>query len=214
MTEEANGPLPPLGACYQRNASEESGSGIGAAGESRLEVASVSGSAQAFHDTIEGISVRLDELQALFEAKILDDEQRHDWVGELVSEMQSARKEFVFESVLSRIFRDLFVFYDTVGQTLDVLEQRSISEHAIAARLANLQRQVLKMLTREGVEPIESDLQSGSRFNEEEQEVIGVRPVSDPGREGLILESARCGFRYGQRILRPESVIVGTYSIA
>jgi molecular chaperone GrpE (heat shock protein) len=72
-----------------------------------------------------------------------------------------------------------------------------------------LRQQILKAFERQGVERLKSEAQTP--FNEAEQEAIDVRHVDRGADNEMVLESVRCGFRYGTRLLRPESVIVGCY---
>jgi molecular chaperone GrpE len=152
---------------------------------------------------------RLDELRALFDTRMTEAEQHQQWVAQLVSQLGEYRNDFVFKNITGRIFRDLIQLYDTFGQTLDAAARREINEENMIARLRNMQRQVMKILDRQGVEHFTSI--THTRFDESEQEAIGVQPVDRPEDDGIVLEFARCGFRYGTRLLRPESVIVGRY---
>lgn len=147
----------------------------------------------------------------LFETRIIEGEQQQQWVAQLVSQLAEYRNDFVFNNITGRIFRDLIQMYDTLGQTLDAAMRRGVIEEDMIARLQNLHRHVLKIFDRQGVERIKSDRRT--RFDETEQEAIDVRPVDRPEDDGIVLESARCGFRCGTRLLRPESVIVGRYEL-
>lgn len=169
--------------------------------------------APAISGTVEltEISDRLGQLKALFEAKIIEDEQQQQWVSQLISQLAEYRNDFVFDNITGRIFRDLIQMYDTLGQTLDAAARQGITNQDMIARLQNLYRQVLRILDRHGVEQITSD--GRPRFDEAEQEAIDVRPVDRGEDDGIVLESVRCGFRYGTRLLRPESVIVGRYEL-
>ena len=77
------------------------------------------------------------------------------------------------------------------------------------ARLRNLRQQLLRAFDRQGAEQLKNE--AHTPFDESEQEAIDVRPVNQSADHEMVLESVRCGFRYGSRLLRPESVIVGRY---
>lgn len=155
------------------------------------------------------IADRLDQLQRLFDTRVIEAEQQRQWVTQLVFQLGEYRNDFVFKNITSRIFRDLIQLYDTFGQTLDAAGRQEVTKEDLIARLQNLQRQVLKTFERHGVELIKSD--SHTQFDEAEQEALAVRAVEQLEEDGVVLESARCGFRYGSRLLRSESVIVGRY---
>jgi molecular chaperone GrpE len=158
---------------------------------------------------ITAISDRLDQLGQLFETKIIEAERQQQWVTQLTSELAEYRNDFVFQHVLSRVFRDLIQLHDALSQALDPATLEGITREDCLARLRHLQKQLLRTFDRQGLEQISSDART--RFNEAEQEAIDVRPVDHPQEDGIVVESARCGFRYGPRLLRPESVIIGRY---
>lgn len=155
------------------------------------------------------ISDRLEQLEALFETRFIEAERHDKWVTHLTSQLAEYRDDFIFKNVTGRIFRDLIQLHDTICQTLDPELVDRISKEDMVARLRNLQKQLLKTFDRQGLEQISSS--GGVQFNEAEQEAIDVRPVVRPEDDRIVLESARCGFRYGALLLRPESVIVGRY---
>jgi molecular chaperone GrpE len=159
---------------------------------------------------VTAISDRLDQLGQLFETKIIDAERhQQQWVTQLMSELAGYRDDFVFRNVLSRIFRDLIQWHDALSQALDPAMLDGMTREDLLARLRHLHKQLLRTLDRQGLERISSD--ALTRFREAEQEAIDVRPADQPGHDGIVIESTRCGFRYGPRILRPESVIIGRY---
>lgn len=159
---------------------------------------------------VTAISDRLDQLGQLFQAKIIEAERhQQQWVTQLTSELAEYRSDFVFENVLSRVFRDLIQWHDALSQALDPATLDGLTTEDLLARVRHLQKQLLRTLDRQGLEQISSD--ALTRFNEAEQEAIDVRPVGQPGHDGMVIESTRCGFRYGPRVLRPESVIIGRY---
>lgn len=155
------------------------------------------------------ISERLAELYELVRSRIAEADRQQAWVSQLTTELAEYRSDFIFKNVTGRIFRDLIQLHDTVGQTLepDLLDR--MSKEDLVSRLRHLHKGLLRTLDRQGLELISSD--GGTPFNEAEQEAIDTRPATRPEDDGIVLESARCGFRYGSRLLRPESVIVGRY---
>lgn len=155
------------------------------------------------------ISDQLTQLRELLEAKISDDERDRQWVTQLTSELAQYRDDFIYQNVISKVLDDLIRLYDTVDQTLEPLVVERISKEDLVARLRNLRQQLLRAFDRQGVEQLKNEAQTP--FDESEQEAIDVRPVDRSADHEMVLESVRCGFRYGSRLLRPESVIVGRY---
>lgn len=155
------------------------------------------------------ISERLAQLHELVRSRIAEADRQQAWVSELTTELAEYRSDFIFRNVTGRILRDLIQLHDTVGQTLDPELLERMSKEDLVARLRHLHKGLLRTFDRQGLELISSD--GGTPFNEAEQEAIDTRPAARPEDDGIVLESARCGFRYGSRLLRPESVIVGRY---
>jgi molecular chaperone GrpE (heat shock protein) len=159
-------------------------------------------------EQLAGISTQLSELRAAVDARADADDRRSQWVTQLTSELTAYRDDFVFKNVVSKILSDLISLYDTLDQTLDPAVLAGISQEDLVTRLRSVRRQVLRALERQDVELLKSEARTP--FDEAWQEAIDVQIV-DRASDAMIVESVRCGFRYGARLLRPESVIVGHY---
>jgi molecular chaperone GrpE len=157
-----------------------------------------------------GISDQLEQLRLLVETRAAEAAQQQQWLTQLTSELADYRNDFVFKNVISRIFRDLIHLHDTLGETLDPATLDGATKEDLGARLVSLQKQLVRTLDRQGLEQVTSDTRAP--FDGAEQEAIDTRLVDRPEDDGVVVESARCGFRYGMRLLRPESVIVGRYA--
>jgi molecular chaperone GrpE (heat shock protein) len=155
------------------------------------------------------ISDQLTQLRTMFEAKVSEDERERQWVTQLTSQLAQYRDDFVYKNVISKVFRDLIQLYDTVDETLEPAVLKGISTEDLVARLQNLRQKILRAFDRQGAEPLTSEPRK--RFDESRQEAIDVRPVDRSEDNDIVLESVRCGFLYGTRLIRPESVIVGRY---
>ena len=69
-----------------------------------------------------------------------------------------------------------------------------------------IHKQLLDLLTRRGVTPIET---SGATFDPHLHQAVSSEPSADH-REGEIIEEFRRGYRLGDRLLRPAMVKVAT----
>lgn len=156
-----------------------------------------------------GLEDRLGRLEARFENKIVEDEQHRQWVARLTSELKDYREDFVYRYVTSKVFRDLIQLFDTVDQTLRAAETGTVATEALIPRLRSIRAQLLQSLTRQDVVAIQSA--AGTPFDEGIQEAIDVRAVDRHEEDGTVVEVARPGFRYGERLLRPEAVVVGRF---
>jgi molecular chaperone GrpE len=49
----------------------------------------------------------------------------------------------------------------------------------------------------------------GQKFNPEEHEAVEEIEVDDESKDGIVIESSRCGYRINDKIIRPAQVKVG-----
>jgi hypothetical protein len=75
---------------------------------------------------------------------------------------------------------------------------------AASAALAVLARRLGKVLEYEGVELLEAE----GRFDYRFQEIIDVRATTDPDADERVSETVRPGYVLGDRVLRPQQVVV------
>jgi molecular chaperone GrpE len=100
-----------------------------------------------------------------------------------------------------RLLREWLEAVDSVERALRMSPD---PENPMAAGLRAVLEQMESILDRQGVERIGA---AGEQFDPELHEAVAVRPTSDaPDR--TVLEVARSGFRYGDRVLRPAQVVV------
>jgi molecular chaperone GrpE (heat shock protein) len=126
-----------------------------------------------------------------------------------MKELEEYRQDFIYSHVTSKVFRDLIQLYDTLEQTLHSNATEEISREALRVRMGSFHQQVVRILQRQEVELIESA--PGKPFDEQSQEAIDVCAVERPEEDGIVVEIVRRGFRYRERLLRPEWVVVGKY---
>jgi molecular chaperone GrpE len=72
-----------------------------------------------------------------------------------------------------------------------------------------VERKLLQVLEREGLEPIEAE---GAAFDPSIHEAILTQPTDDPALDGRVAHVAVPGWRFADRLLRPARVVVWTLS--
>jgi molecular chaperone GrpE len=155
------------------------------------------------------VQTRLERLEVLFEEKIHRDESQAQLFTQLMSELEEYRQDFIYKHVTARVFRDLIQLYDTLDQTLQADTVQAAPREALVSRLHSFREQIRRTLQRQEVELMESA--PGAPFDETAQEAIDVRAVDRAEEDGRVVEVVRHGFRYGERLIRPQWVIVGQY---
>lgn len=94
---------------------------------------------------------------------------------------------------------------DNLDRTIRAAEAGR-SDPAMLEGVRMVRQQLEGVLRGYGVERVEA---TGQRFDPGLHEAIGVTPVSDPQRHGVVLHQAEPGYRFGERLLRPARVNVG-----
>jgi molecular chaperone GrpE len=111
------------------------------------------------------------------------------------------------EAAAADVLRDVLPVVDDLDRALSVPVDDGPGADAIRRYrdgLDLIRRQVVEMLRRRGVEPIEA---VGHDFDPEWHEAI-LRESADGYRDGEITAEVRRGYRIGQRLLRPAMVKV------
>ena len=83
----------------------------------------------------------------------------------------------------------------------------SASDGALLQGVQLVRDQFLAKLEGLGVARFEA---LGTPFDAVVHEAVSVQPVTDPAQNGVVVAVAREGYRLGEYLLRPASVVVGT----
>ena len=107
------------------------------------------------------------------------------------------------DAVAADLMRDLLPVVDDLERALAAAEAHG-DDTPLAAGVKLIHRQLLEVMRRRGVEPIES---IGKDFDPSWHEAIASDPASGR-RDGEIVGELRRGYRIGSRLLRPAQVRV------
>ncbi len=193
------------------------------AAEAADGTASAAGEASQARDAAaaapEGVVAPADEESASTEAEA----QAEDPVEKLNAELAAEKDRNIrlladFDNYRRRVTREKNETYQrateaAIAEFLPVLDnfERAISQAPAAGDpFADGVRMVCgqfsEVLAKAGVKPIEA---LGAEFNPEEHEAIAYQPSPD-APEGRIIYEAKRGYRFGDRVMRPASVIVSS----
>lgn len=130
---------------------------------------------------------------------------------------QLLRARADFDNYRKRVERDRAVMIARAGEdairdllpTIDDLERALAADPGESAAsfhqgVEMIHRQMMEMLTRRGIEPIEA---IGQDFDPNIHEAVAYEPA-EGRREGEIIGELRRGYRIGDRLLRPSMVRV------
>ncbi len=162
---------------------------------------------------LEAIDSRLDILHKDFETKLKYDEAKDRQLDALHKELQAHRDDLYFK-ILRPVLLDLIAMYDdlhSIARHEDARNPADLSEGEIRMRrnLASFVDTIEEILERYGVSAYSEE---GDIVSPQRQRSIKQVEISDPGQDRRIAERLRVGFRYGDKVLRPE--IVATFKVA
>lgn len=149
------------------------------------------------------IAAELRALRADFAAKIRYDEGQEQILAAMGAELDQHRQG-VFRMQLKPVLLDLVAMYDDLSQLIDSPE----SSPATSQALDLVRGTVLDTLARNGAEQIASEDDAVDRTV---HKVVRMVTTDDPAEDRRIAARLRPGFRWNDRVLRPEWVNVYRY---
>jgi molecular chaperone GrpE len=118
---------------------------------------------------------------------------------------RNARREA--EDARGKLVQELLPVLDNLDRTIRAAHAGR--DPAILEGVRLVRHQLEGVLRGYGVERIDA---IGQRFDPSVHEAIGVTPVGDPARHGVIVQQAEPGYRFASRLLRPAKVSVGKFT--
>lgn len=122
-------------------------------------------------------------------------------VSRVVERLDALERDFLFREFRQPVFRDLVLLTDRLAS----LSAQFGDSEDVAAAFKSIERELLEVLRRQGVTPIEATCEA---FNAESQEAVAVECTDDPAMDSVVLAVRRRGFSYRGTILRPQGVVV------
>jgi molecular chaperone GrpE len=168
------------------------------------------------------LSRQLSELKGSIDRERRAEAAREKVVDRLHAELQEYKQDLLL-SLLRPVFLDLIQLHDDVGKILDAparhdstCEEIGAAQGVEASRpegesdrlrkaLDGVRRGIEDVLYRQGVEPYTTE---GVAFDARRQRAVSTVPAEDPRQARAVAARVRCGFRSGERIIRPEIVTV------
>ncbi len=164
----------------------------------------------------------LPEILRILEEKRKSERTHEKLFDALHEELRSYKDSFLFDSLQKPFIKDLLSLHDDIaGATHRVacarndfaegrLDHAGILEalETASENLANLMHFLVEILTR--LDVIKGPASEGP-VDLERHRIIDTHPAEDPAWDGDIAESVRPGFRWRDRVLRPEDVVIYRY---
>ena len=156
------------------------------------------------------IANKLDELASYvsdlnqqFSDRLSRDAAKEKAFDHLYGELETVKQNSSFER-FKPLYLDLILLFDRLDRVCRV-ENTSVSGEELYNFLLTLKEELLEVLYRQGIELVSSD---GNSFDATKQRAIATETTTVKAENNQLAEIVRRGFRYQNRLLRPEEVIV------
>lgn len=159
---------------------------------------------------IDDLKNHLERLERSFDEKIKYDAHREAIIDRLHAELQEHKADLAFK-ILKPFALDLISMHDDMGKQIAALQKRS-DESGQTAKLTKVyedfQSDLEDVLYRSGFECFETEEDD---FDPKRQRVMERVPTSDERLNRKIARRVRKGFRWEDRVVRPEMVDVNVH---
>jgi molecular chaperone GrpE len=156
-------------------------------------------------EKLDSLSALIEDLQGEFERKIKYDESKERIIDRLHEQLQDYRADLHFK-LIRPLVMGLIELHDDMhslaAEGADGVDERQ------RKTMLSFAESIEELLSQNGVDAFAL---SAPEFVPRRQRSIYTVPTEEPAQDKLVAEHVRKGFRYEERILRPE--IVATYRL-
>jgi len=162
----------------------------------------------ALGQAVDQMTAVIQQLQADFQAKIQYDQSKDRVIDALHRELQDYREDLAFK-ILSPLINDVVQLYNDVD-AVTAREVGDASGDRVRLQTHDFLSDIESILQRYGFDLYQSD---ETIFDRKLHRAAGVEATFDRTLDLTIIQRLRRGVRYGERIIRPESVVVYQYKV-
>ena len=160
-------------------------------------------------DSLNDITVKLDEMTSLFESKIKNTSHEEKIVDRMHSELQEYKND-IYSQLVRPIFRDIIDVRNSMLQMIKVYEAKAEEEQNIPLKTFTLYAyEIQDMLEKNDIYIYEG--QEGDDFSPSKQRVIEKVETSEEVLHGKIAKSLAPGYEYLGKAFSPEKVAAYIY---
>jgi molecular chaperone GrpE (heat shock protein) len=154
-------------------------------------------------ESFETIASEVAELKETLTRQASSDAVQQKAFDQLYEELRQYKEDFVFQNEKSLLL-DLLLFYDSVNWFQQSLVKKEMSPDVIADSFQYLIDELLELLYRRDVLPMEPS----SSFDRKLHKVIKTVPAPTTEEDYDIHQVLKRGFTRGSRVLRAEEVVL------
>ena len=144
----------------------------------------------------------------MFDREVRAEATRERIVDRLHAELQEYKQDLLLK-MQRPIFIDLIQLHDDIGKMIET-QPGDDPDRSAAMRgtLESIRAALEDTLYRQGVEPFQNE---GELFDPRRQRSVTTVPTDDPERNKTIAARLRPGFQAGDKVIRPEIVVVHVF---
>lgn len=166
--------------------------------EPKVEV----GSQQLIVNKLDELAGYVSDLNQQFSDRLAKDAAKEKAFDHLYGELETVKQDSSFER-FKPLYLDLILLFDRLDRCR--VENTAVSGEELYNFLLTLKEELLEVLYRQSIELVSSD---GNSFDATKQRAIATETTTVKAENNQLAEIVRRGFRYQNRLLRPEEVIV------
>lgn len=158
---------------------------------------------------IESLATEFSDLNRTIESRLSYDKVKEEAFERLYAELEDLKKNSAFEQNRP-LYMDLILLFDRIENICQDIDGSTSTPSPQKDVLKTLSDELLEILYRREIELINT---TSSMLDPSVQQAIGTQPTFSEVENNQIARVVRRGFRYRERIIRAEEVIIKKYSL-
>lgn len=147
-------------------------------------------------------------MSELFQSRLAYDKAKEEAFDRLYGELEQLKSNATFEQ-LRPLYLDLILLFDRIENICQSSQLIAQQDPNMLSLFRSLSDELVEVLYRREIEVIQS---ASPVFDPSTQRAIGVEPTQAEGETGRVARVVRRGFRYRNRVIRAEEVIVKKFA--
>jgi len=166
---------------------------------------------QGLAEALSAQNTILKDIKAEMASKLSYDAAKEKAIDKLSEELKLYRDNFIFQSQ-KPVFVELIMLYDNLEQTLNLLEgsQAPTADTCLTVKnnLRNIKEELLEILYRRDVTPF---VEHPEALDYKLHKTVGTVTTGVEGENNKVDAIRKTGFRWNDKVIRPEEVVIRKY---
>lgn len=156
--------------------------------------------------SVETVMAMFDELNRKFDGKIAQDAHKNTLFDKMYAELNSYKND-LYQKILKPFVMDAIMLIDDTNKLIRDMDKTDAEK--IFKALSGIPDDLLEILERNGIEAFEEE---SDTFNPKTQRALKTIPTNNPELDNKIESRVRQGYRWDEKIIKPEMVQCYKYS--